>query len=92
MDSLLPLHCPTCGHDAARLYISSKSVLTVRCARSDHIWCLDLNTLPATMRIRLRDVIDADYPHNQTDGDWSARGGGSFGMAEPPPSRSVPLT
>ena len=49
MDSILALRCPTCGHGAARLYISSKSVLTVRCAHCDHVWCVDRKTMPETV-------------------------------------------
>ena len=45
MDSNLPLRCPTCSHDGAEIHISSSTVLTVRCGRCSHVWCVDLERI-----------------------------------------------
>ena len=50
MDSVLPLRCPTCGQDGARVYIVSQTVLTVRCAHCTHVWCVDMKLLPDSVR------------------------------------------
>ena len=59
-DGLLPLRCPTCSHERAQLYIASNTVLTVRCARCMHIWCVDLTTLPGAMHQRVKAMRDGE--------------------------------
>lgn len=59
MDSLLPLRCPTCSHDGAEVYISSNTVLTVRCSRCSHVWCVDVTGLSPAVRKRWEAVRHA---------------------------------
>jgi uncharacterized Zn finger protein len=42
---VLPLQCPHCHHDRARLHIRSATVLTVKCSECRHVWSIDLDTL-----------------------------------------------
>ena len=49
-DRLLPISCPKCHHDSARLFINSKTVITVQCARCDHEWVVDLTAVPEAVR------------------------------------------
>jgi len=60
MDSLLLLRCPTCGHNGAHVYICSNTVLTVRCARCAHDWCLDVRSLAPAMQSQLEAVLNAN--------------------------------
>jgi hypothetical protein len=46
----LPLSCPKCGHDGARLQIASATVLTVKCAECEHTWSVESSTLPPDVR------------------------------------------
>ena len=46
----LPLSCPKCSHDGARLQIASATVLTVKCAECQHTWSVDSSTLPPDVR------------------------------------------
>ena len=47
---VLPLQCPHCRHDRARLHIRSATVLSVKCAGCRHEWSMDIDTLPSDMR------------------------------------------
>lgn len=47
---VLPLQCLHCRKYGAWLQIRSATVLTVKCFRCDHVWAVDLDTLPPDMR------------------------------------------
>ena len=55
-EPLLPIQCPRCEHDQARLYVSSRSVVTVRCPRCDHTWSIEINDLPRDTQEALNDA------------------------------------
>jgi len=47
---VLPLQCPHCHHDGARLHIRSASVLSVKCGECRHEWSMDVDSLPSHTR------------------------------------------
>jgi uncharacterized Zn finger protein len=53
---LVPLSCPGCGHDGARVQVASATVLTVRCPECDHIWSVDSTMLPSAVRERVTEA------------------------------------
>jgi phage FluMu protein Com len=55
--TLLPISCTNCDQDQVRLYISSRSVLTLKCPKCAHAWSLDVATLPAETRKRLAEAL-----------------------------------
>ena len=49
-DPLLPIHCPHCDHDQVRLFISSLSVLTVKCPQCAHSRFIEVAALSSDTR------------------------------------------
>jgi hypothetical protein len=47
---MLPLRCPRCGHDEAKLFLHSATVVTVKCGDCDHSWSVDIAALPDDVR------------------------------------------
>jgi hypothetical protein len=58
-DVRVALNCPKCGHDGARPYIGSATVLTVKCAACDHAWSLETNILTPEIRQQVNAALDA---------------------------------
>ena len=56
---VLPLHCPNCGHDGAWPYITSQTVLTVKCSECRHAWSIEVDTLRLEIRERVTAAIGA---------------------------------
>jgi len=56
MNPLLPIRCLACSHDAAEVYISTITVLTVRCPQCSHVWCLDVRNLDDVVRKQLEAI------------------------------------
>ena len=52
----VPLSCPRCGHDGARIQIASATVLTVECAECRHPWSVDSTILPPDIREQVTDA------------------------------------
>ena len=55
--TLLPIRCAKCDQDQVRLFISSRSVLTLTCPNCAHSWSLDVATLSAETRRRVADAL-----------------------------------
>ena len=49
-DSILPITCPHCQHELARLTICSLSILTVTCANCAYLWAVELASIPEPVR------------------------------------------
>jgi len=49
-DSQLPVSCPHCQNDLARLTVRSLTILTVTCANCGHTWAVELATMPELVR------------------------------------------
>jgi Zn ribbon nucleic-acid-binding protein len=49
----LPLCCPKCGHEEAKLSMRSLSVVTVACVSCGHQWAEDVASLPDAARKQL---------------------------------------
>jgi hypothetical protein len=56
-EPLLPIRCPKCIHDQMRLYVSSASVLTVKCPECAFTWTVEIASLPVETRNQLTQVI-----------------------------------
>jgi hypothetical protein len=52
-DTILLIRCPSCGHDQARLFVSSATVVTVKCARCEFPWSVDVTSMPDGLRKQL---------------------------------------
>jgi len=52
-ESLLPIPCPHCDNDEVLLFISSQSVLTVKCPQCARTWSIEVAELPKGIRQRL---------------------------------------
>jgi hypothetical protein len=62
-DVRIALRCPKCGHDRARPYIGSATVLTVKCAVCDHAWSVETNSLTPDVREEVKAALDAIPAH-----------------------------
>ena len=62
-DSTLPMSCPRCRHGEAALFISSSTVLTVRCTKCSHSWAADASRLPDYIRSAVMAIVDARRPY-----------------------------
>jgi hypothetical protein len=51
--SLLPLLCPKCQCDVAKLSVNSYTVVTVICVECSHTWSVELAALPARVQRQL---------------------------------------
>ena len=58
-EPVLPLVCPHCAHDQAKLFINSYTVVTVVCSECSHSWALETESLPQEVRVK----IDAGSSH-----------------------------
>lgn len=58
-DSTLPLHCPKCDHDGAKLSVSSHTILTVECLACGHAWSAEISALPEQLRVRLPRLVQS---------------------------------
>jgi len=60
--------CPHCQHDLAKLFVSSRSIVTVTCLRCDYVWAVKLDGMSpdartaAQVAILQRDQSDYDVP------------------------------
>ena len=61
-DPILPLRCPKCDHDEARLSVRSETVLTVKCLQCKHSWSTDILTLRESIRTRLLPLLERTFP------------------------------
>jgi transcription elongation factor Elf1 len=52
-DQMLPLRCPRCGHEEAKLFLHSATVATVKCADCANSWSVDIGVLPEEVRQRI---------------------------------------
>jgi len=57
-DSLLRLQCPHCDHDHARVFISSRTVLTVKCPQCARTWSIEVAALPPDTRQQLTKALE----------------------------------
>jgi uncharacterized Zn finger protein len=62
-DLVVALHCPNCGHDGARPYIGSATVLTVKCSACVHVWSVDTNTLAPEIRKQINAALETTPTH-----------------------------
>ncbi len=53
----LPVHCINCDQEQVRLFIRSKTVLTLKCPNCAHTWSLDVATLPAETRKQVAQAL-----------------------------------
>lgn len=56
--------CPKCGHDGARPFIASVTVLTVKCAACDHSWSMETNSLAPDIRVIVKGVLETTPTHD----------------------------
>jgi ribosomal protein S27E len=59
-EGFLPLRCPRCDHDRARLSVNSYTILTVICPNCSHTWSAEMAVLPDSVRRRFRLVPPAE--------------------------------
>ena len=57
-ESLLPIPCPHCDHDQVLPFISSLSVLTVKCPQCARTWSIEVAALPKGTRQRLTNALE----------------------------------
>ena len=57
IDPILALQCPHCGGQGAKLYVTSATVIMVKCLRCAHMWATDLAELPEPVRDQLRSTV-----------------------------------
>lgn len=62
-DVRIALRCPNCGHDGARPYISSATVLTVKCAACYHSWSVETHSLAPDIRVVVKAVLETTPTH-----------------------------
>ena len=62
-NAVVPLCCPKCGHDGARPYIGSATVLTIKCAACDHPWSVETDTLAPDIRVVVKAVLETSPTH-----------------------------
>ena len=60
-DVAVPLSCPRCGHDGARIQIANATVLTVKCVECLHPWSVDSGTLPPDIREKVTEATTMTY-------------------------------
>jgi hypothetical protein len=48
--TILALPCQRCQHGEARLFVRSKSILTVTCTKCGHTWAVEIAALPEHVR------------------------------------------
>jgi phage FluMu protein Com len=53
----LPIRCPKCAHDQVRLYISSVTVLTIKCPECAFVWSIEIASLPPDTRAQLAEAV-----------------------------------
>ena len=56
-EPMLPIRCPKCTHDQVRLYVSSASVLTIKCPECAFTWSVEIATLPPDTKAQLAEAI-----------------------------------
>jgi len=62
-EPLIPLTCPHCQHDAARLTVSSQTILTVTCIHCAYTWAEERDSLPGPLRVAAQiAMLDRDHP------------------------------
>ena len=54
---LLPIHCPKCAHDQVRLYVSSATVLTIKCPECAITWAIEIASLPTETREQVAQAV-----------------------------------
>jgi transcription elongation factor Elf1 len=55
-ESVLPIQCPHCEHELAKLFVNSYSVVTVTCVSCGHTWSIELAALPKNVQQVLPDA------------------------------------
>ena len=56
-EPLLPIRCPKCTHDQVRLYVSSATVLTIKCPECAFTWSIEIASLPPATRTQLAEAV-----------------------------------
>jgi Zn ribbon nucleic-acid-binding protein len=60
----LPVVCPHCQHDLAKLTVRSLTILTVTCARCGYTWSSELATMPEPVRVAAQIIaLERDMQH-----------------------------
>jgi len=57
-DSLLRIQCPHCDHDQVRVFISSLTVLTVKCPQCARTWSIEVAALSPYTRQQLTKALE----------------------------------
>jgi hypothetical protein len=52
----LPLQCPHCDHNTAKLFVNSYTVITVQCASCAYTWSVEITAIPEPLRARIPHV------------------------------------
>jgi len=62
--TILPIHCPKCAHDRARLFVSSFTVITVVCMQCHDSRAIEIASLPPDVRAQVANpqavAVEAD--------------------------------
>ena len=53
----LPIRCPKCTHDQVQLYISSATILTIKCPECEFTWSVEIATLPPDTQTQLAEAL-----------------------------------
>jgi len=60
-ESLLPIRCPHCDHDQVLPFISSQSVLTVKCPQCARTWSIEVAALPPDTRDQVTKALERQH-------------------------------
>ena len=60
--STLPMSCPRCQHGEAALFISTNTVVTVRCTHCGVSWAADASRLPDYIQRAVTAIVAARRP------------------------------
>jgi uncharacterized Zn finger protein len=56
-DSHVNIQCPHCGHDQARPFIATQSVVTVKCTQCTRTWSIEVAALAPELRQQLTKAL-----------------------------------